>query len=215
MQELRWEFSIGKAMARIALGIVILIEGLIALDFIVYIGAMGCTFGNEVVAAYDDDYDRGYIQTYDSGYQEAYSETYIRGYEKGYEIGLETGPVGEVATRVELHNPTYEEMMEFLARDDTDSNDYIKGEYVCRDFAADVNNNAEREGIRTAYVRIRSEGWGHAIVAFQTVDKGLLFIEPMSDTAVRPAVDKTYWWLVRGTRPEYHRARVLEMQIIW
>jgi hypothetical protein len=210
MQKLRWEFSIGKALARIALGMIVFIEALIALDFVVYIGSVGLDFNQEVVAAYDGDYDRAYVQTYDSGYQDAYSEAYVRGYEKGYEIGMGmgSGSVGEVATLVELHNPTYEEVMEFLARDDTDSRHYIKGAYVCRDFAADVNNNAESEGIRTAYVRIRTERWSHVIVAFETVDMGLIFIEPMSDAMVSPELGEAYCWMAKG-------GRIVEVQIIW
>jgi hypothetical protein len=208
MQELRWGLSIGKALARIALGMIVFIEALVALDFIVYIGSIGLAFNQEVVAAYDNHYDRAYVQTYGSGYQDAYSKAYIRGYDKGYEIGMESSPAGEVAARVELHNPTYEEVMEFLARDDTDSRHYIKGAYVCRDFAADVNNNAESEGIRTAYVRIHTEGWSHVIVAFETVDRGLIFVEPISDTIVNPRVGEAYCWMAKG-------GRVVEIQIIW
>lgn len=209
MQKLRWELSISKALARIALGMIILIEALVALDFIVYIGSVGLFFNQEVVAAYDDDYDRAYVQTYGHGYQDAYSEAYIRGYEKGYEIGMEGGSTeGAADRRVELHNPTYEEVMEFLDRDDTDSRHYIKGAYVCRDFATDVNNNAESEGIRTAYVRIHTEGWSHVIVAFETVDRGLIFVEPMSDTMVNPRVGEAYCWMAKG-------GRVVEIQIMW
>jgi len=206
----------GIAIARIILGIVVVVEGIIVLDIIIYIGTTGSTFSKEIVAAYDDGYDQGYAQTYNGGYQEAYSEAYNKGYDKGYEIGLEIAPKEEVATRVELRNPTDEELREFLAQDKTDSNLFIEGEYVCFDFAAELNNNAEANGIRAAYVRIRFKEWAHAVVAFETVDRGLIFIEPQSDKEVELAVGKPYsWqWAVTGRLTDYSET-IVEIQIIW
>ena len=208
------EFSI--AIARIVLGIVVVIEGLILLDIIVYISATGSILGEEIAAAYDDSYDKGYAQTYDSTYQEAYGEAYNQGYGKGFEVGLKAGRREEVTTRVELTNPTFEELREFLARDKTDSNLFIKGEYVCFDFAAELNDNAEANGIRAAYVRIRFEEWGHAIVAFETVDKGLLFIEPQSDRVVKLIEGKPYsWQSAAAGRLTGYDDTVMAIQIIW
>ena len=65
-----------------------------------------------------------------------------------------------------------QELIELLALDQTGSGPYISGEYVCFDFAAELNNNAEANGIRAAYVHIRFETWGHAIVAFEMVARG-------------------------------------------
>ena len=147
------EFSL--AISRIALGMVVLVAGLFILDIIVYLSATGSTFTEKVMAAYQGSYDKAYAQTYEVGYQDAYEEAYKRGYEKGYEIGLGISSKEAVSTRVELRNPTYNELMEFLASDKTDSNPYVPGEYVCFDFATEVNNNAEANGLRAAYVRIR------------------------------------------------------------
>ena len=208
------EFSI--AIARIVLGEVILIGGFIALDLVVYISATGSTFSEQIVAAYDDGYDQGNAQTYDVAYQEAYSEAYNKGYNKGYDVGLGAGSQGGVATRVELHNPTYRELKEFLAGDKTDSNLFIKGEYVCFDFAAELNNNAEANGIRAAYVRIRAKEWGHAVVVFETVDRGLVFIEPQSDKDIEMVVGKPYPWQSAGAdRPSKYDDAIDEIQIIW
>jgi len=200
------------AIARIVLGVVVLIEGLIALVFIAYTS----TISDKITAAYEDSYDNGYAQTYDVGYQEAYGEAYDKGYDKGYEIGLETGSKAGVATRVELYNPTHKEMREFLARDKTDSNPFVIGEYVCSDFAAEVNNNAEADGIRAAYVRIRSKEWGHALVAFETVDRGLIFIEPQSDREVGLVIGEPFpWYLVGAISPMSSYDPIVEIQIIW
>lgn len=208
------EFSI--AVLRIVLGIVILIAGLFILDIIVYLSATGSTFTEKVMAAYDGSYQKAYAQTYEVGYQEAYEEAYRKGYGKGYEIGLGIGSKEGVATRVELRNPTYTELKEFLASDPTDSNPYISGEYVCFEFATEVNNNAEANGIRAAYVRLRFEEWAHAVVAFETVDRGLVFIEPQSDMDVELVVGKPYPWQASGAiRTTKYDDAILDIQIIW
>jgi len=205
----------GFAIGRITLGEVILIGGFIALDLIVYISTTGGTFSEQIVAAYDDGYNQGYAQTYDVAYQEAYSGAYQKGHDKGYEIGVEGHKEG-LATLVELYNPTYKELKEFLAGDKTDSNLFIKGEYVCFDFAAELNNNAEANGIRAAYVRIHSKEWGHAVAAFETVDRGLVFIEPQSDKDVEMVVGEPYPWQSAGAdRPAKYDDAIDEIQIIW
>lgn len=208
--------ELGIAIARIILGMVVLMGGLIALDILVYISAVGSTFSERVAAAYHDGYNQGYDQTYEVAYQEAHGEAYDKGYDKGYEIGLGNGHRMKVASRVELNNPTYKELKEFLARDQTDFNTFIKGEYVCFDSAAELNNNAETNGIRAAYVRIRSKEWGHAVVAFETVDRGLIFIEPQSDKDVEMVIGKPYPWQSAGAdRPTKYDDPIAEIQIIW
>ena len=209
------EFAI--ATARIILGMVVLMEGLAALVFISYISTIGGIYSDKVQAAYEDSYDSGYAQTYDVAYQEAYGEAYDKGYDKGYEIGLETGSGKGVASRrIELSNPAYREMKEFLAGDETDSQPYIKGEYVCNDFAAQLDNNAEADGIRAAYVRIRSENWWHAVVAFETLDRGIIFIEPQSDRVVKPVIGEPFpWHLVGKANPSGYLDPIVEILIMW
>ncbi|MBL7209856.1 MAG: hypothetical protein ISS52_07135 [Dehalococcoidia bacterium] len=110
------------------------------------------------------------------------------GYEAGYESGLREGVSG-----YNLHNPTYQEMNEFLAEDTTSLKAYVEDEYVCVDFSAEVNNNAEAQGIRCAIVDVfYPEGYGHTIVAFETADRGLKFVEPQFDEEVSLIVGKSY-----------------------
>jgi len=55
-------------------------------------------------------------------------------------------------SQIPYSNPTYKEVK-------TDENKYILGQYVCVDYAKDdVNNNAEKQGIRCAFVWVRFEG---------------------------------------------------------
>ena len=102
-----------------------------------------------------------------------------------------------------LHNPTFDEVLSFLTEDKTDSNKYIEGEYVCSHFARDVNNNADRQGIRCAYVDIRYPEAAHAIIAFNTIDKGLVYFDASTDERVRPIVGKEYWRCIEP-KPGYY-----------
>lgn len=82
-----------------------------------------------------------------------------------------------------IRNPTYSQMEQFIIQDTTDSNPYVFYTYVCEDFARDTIENAKDQGIRGAMVYLNNPtGYaGHAIVAFQTTDKGLYFVEPQLD----------------------------------
>jgi len=208
------EFAI--ALARIALGVIILIEVIITLVFLHYTTMIGGFYGDKIAAAYDDSYDDGYTQTYEVGYRKAYAEAYAKGYEKGYEIGLETSTKEELTRMTALRNPTHKEMREFLANDKTDSCSFVAVEYVCSDFASQVNNNAETSGIRAAYVRIRSKEWGHAVVAFETVDRGLIFIEPQSDKQIELIIGESFpWYLAGAVSPLTSYDPITEIEIIW
>lgn len=210
------EINIFVAIGRIVLGLIAAVGGFIVLDIFVYLSAVGSTFGDEVAAAFNDAYGQGYAQTYEVGYQEAIGEAYDEGYSKGYEISLGSGSNEQLSSLVELRIPTYSELKEFLASDKTDSNSFISGEYVCFDFAAELNNNAEANGIRAAYVRIRSKEWAHAVVAFDTVDRGIIFIEPQSDMEVELVIGKAYpWWLAGANSPLRYTDALEEIQIIW
>jgi len=80
-------------------------------------------------------------------------------------------------------NPTYVELRNFLGSDKTDSEDYILSfvtrdrtpSYICADFAEAIHNNAEASGIKAAFVVFNE--LDHALNAFQTTDKGLIFVD--------------------------------------
>jgi hypothetical protein len=74
-------------------------------------------------------------------------------------------------------NPTWARLLDFLRNDRTDERAYVPGVYMCGDFARDVHNNAERAGIRAAFVVIDLVGADHALNAFKTTDRGLVFVD--------------------------------------
>ncbi len=75
-------------------------------------------------------------------------------------------------------NPTYDELLHFLLQDKTDKIPYSSS-FVCADYAVRVHNNAEKSGIKAAVVSIalQTNVENHALNAFDTVDKGLIFID--------------------------------------
>jgi hypothetical protein len=72
----------------------------------------------------------------------------------------------------------------FLLKDGTDSHEYDFTSFVCADFAEMLHNNAEAASIRSAYVCVALgpcssylSGGGHALNAFETIDRGLVYID--------------------------------------
>ncbi len=84
-----------------------------------------------------------------------------------------------LSNNVLAKNPTWEELVTFLELDATDEDMYMLRVRVCADFANTLHNNAEKAGIRAAWVALEIEGKpiGHALNAFETTDKGLVFVD--------------------------------------
>jgi len=106
-----------------------------------------------------------------------------------YENGaIHVGGDGKPIELIDNHsatNPTYAELVAFIRGDSTDRREYFrtipphKMDYICSDFAEDVHNNAETAGIRAAWVSVEFQGTdeGHALNAFETTDRGLVYID--------------------------------------
>ena len=141
---------------------------------------------------YDEAYltgtEEGRRQGYDTEYAIAIEVGRENGYEAGYESGIEAGQDDGQSSKVRLHEPSYMEVIDFLRRDETNLEPYLEDEYICTDFAADVNNNAEAEGIRCYLVLLayKDNNMGHAIVAFNTTDASAVFVEPQTDEIIDP-----------------------------
>jgi len=186
----------------------------------------GYVLGKEdgYVLGKEDGYDEGYV----SGEREGYGKGYVSGeadgyrlgktdgYEDGYDEGIEAG-LGHGYT---LRDPAYEEAVAFLREDKTDKNEYIEATYVCSHFARDVCNNAEVEGLRCAFIEMRYSDGGHSIIAFNTIDKGLVYFEPQSDMIAKPVIGKR-WYQCKEPPPGYYYAEpvyddtIMDILVIW
>jgi len=202
----------------IAIGIL----GLICLGgYIVYhvAYAIGETAGyaNGYSVGHETGYSLGKQAGYDEGRKVGYGEGYIlgeaAGYDGGYAEGMEVG-LGHGYT---LRDPTYKEAVTFLERDKTEKNKYVEGAYgvyVCSHFTRDVCNNAEEAGLRCAFVELRYPEGGHAIIAFDTVDKGLLYFEPQEDRQVDPKIGQHYYSRDTYLPPSFDDT-IMDILVIW
>jgi hypothetical protein len=76
-------------------------------------------------------------------------------------------------------NPTYAELISFMKSDNTDKLLYKYDSFTCGDFAERLHNNAEKAGYKAAWVPIdfTENNLGHCCNAFQTTDKGLIYVD--------------------------------------
>ena len=91
-----------------------------------------------------------------------------------------------------VKNPTFQELRDFILRDPSSRNQFVLNQYECRHFATEVDNNAEAEGLRCGFVLLCFDRGQHAVVAFDTTDRGLIYIEPQTDAAIEPEVGGAY-----------------------
>ena len=183
----------------------------------------GLAYSEGVTAGYEDGYTVGHDTGYSSGEQDGYDEGYSSGsadgYDEGYEVGVEAG-LGHGYT---LRDPAYEEVITFINQDKTDENEYIEGTYgvyVCSHFTRDVGNNAEEAGLRSAFVELRYLDGGHAVIAFDTIDEGLVYFDAQTDERVRPVIGKRYYQCIEPeagyyyARPSYDDT-IKDILVIW
>jgi len=142
-----------------------------------------------------EGYEIGKTDGYSLGEQEGYKLGSADGYAKGMEAGLGHGYT--------LKDPTFDQAVTFIREDGTDANKYVEDTYVCSHFSRDVCNNAEQKGFRCAYVDIRYPDRAHALIAFNTIDEGLVYFEPQSDERVKPVLGKRYYQCIEP-RPGYY-----------
>lgn len=90
-------------------------------------------------------------------------------------------------------NPSFAELVDFLAKDKTDAVEYVSGEFVCASFAEMLHNNAESCGVRCGYVCVEfvanlqtaDENARHALNVFNTTDQGMVFIDSTGHSAAQ------------------------------
>jgi len=129
----------------------------------------------------------------------------------GYENGKEF-----VATHLDQYVTipkavSYEEVVEFLKEDRTDENKYTNN-YNCISFADDLKEHANTHGIKCALVSFDLEddyeSWGHAINAFETTDRGIVYFDPQTD-------GQRYDIEVGGYYSLPTRSKIIKVDIIW
>lgn len=133
-------------------------------------------------------YDAGYIV----GERDGFTGGYAAGRANGYRVGYGDGVRASLGHGYTLSDPYREELVKFLIEDRTDEKEFVEGSYVAIHYAMEVNNKAEDRGWRSAFVLISYAEGEHAVVAFDTVDKGLLYFEPQTDQPIEPEIGQQY-----------------------
>lgn len=125
-----------------------------------------------------------------------------RSYNNGYVRCLKDQLIIEQS---DLRDPTFNETIFFLDSDKTDLKRYSEY-YNCVDFTRDLRNNAVEIGYSCGFVLITLEPLpSHAIVCFNTIDNGLIFIEPQNDEVVTLHIGDSYGTL----------GIIIDFDIIW
>jgi hypothetical protein len=83
-----------------------------------------------------------------------------------------------------------------------------------------VCNNAETEGLRCAFVEIRYPDGGHSIIAFDTIDEGLVFFEPQSDEIVKSIVGRRFYKCIEPAPGYYYEKpsfddTIMDILAVW
>lgn len=182
----------------------------------------GYATGQEV--GYSAGEQEGYISGKDDGYREGYDIGYDEGTAWGYDQGYYEGREEGFGHGYTLRDPTYEEAVTFIEEDKTSDNEYNDddyGVYVCSHFSRDVCNNAEAAGLRCAIVHlVFPDGMGHAIVAFDTIDEGLAYFEPITDERAEPEIGKHYYKCIEAPPgyyylPSAHDDTIMDILVTW
>ena len=195
-----------------------LLRGLL-IAFLVVAALVGAGFGVSVLisANLNKNVNIASAQGYTEGYAKGYHEGLINGSESGYQAGSKLGYIaagGANAGSINetgyyfLYNPTYDEIISTLAKSEMDS-------------AQQILDYAKSNGIRAAYVRVpiareASEGrvYLYQLVAFETVDKGLIIIEPRSQREVKVEVGKRYS-VLNGFPASPYDDTITKVTIVW
>lgn len=112
-------------------------------------------------------------------------------YQKG---GLGMSPEVNLTINSTAANPTWQQLITFLLTDPTDNGIYRESTFNCANFAEMLHNNAEAAGIKAAFVAVlyQDEEEGHALNAFRTTDKGLVYVDCTGPTPRQRLYEQLY-----------------------
>ncbi|UCB42283.1 MAG: hypothetical protein JSV77_07390 [Dehalococcoidales bacterium] len=135
---------------------------------------LGCDFFADVAESTSELFGDGGQEV------EGYSGAYVIYHDRQpRHLKSPSGESAQLVNNEESTDPTWLELMTFLGLDTTDEKPYVVDSYSCVAFAEELHNNAEAAGIKAAFVGVQFEDRdiGHALNAFQTTDRGLVFID--------------------------------------
>ena len=167
---------------------------------------VGCLPGVEEHHLY---FETGYEAGYADGQKDlerAVAESHEQGLKEGHTAALEEYDCL-------LKRPSYNEAVAFLEKDNSN---LLMGN--CLTLTESVNNNAKEQGIWSQavffnYYTGSSYGF-HAIVAFDTTDKGLVYFEPQFDDEVQVTLGKSFSQM-NSYRESSFDDTIMDIVVIW
>jgi zinc-ribbon domain len=107
-------------------------------------------------------------------------------------VGANGKPI-ELVRNSEATDVTWADLKQFLSTDNTDRILYNESTFMCGDFAERLFNNAEAAGIRAGFVVIEfgPGTTGHACNAFETTDRGVVYVDDTGTISGSVNADKT------------------------
>jgi len=166
-------------------------------------------------AGYWVGYSTGYAAGNSEGWEKGTRHGNAQGYEKGYLAGYENGKE-YVVTHLDQYvivpkAVSYEEVVSFLKKDETNEMEYSSTEFDCMSYARVVRENANSQGIKCGAVIFDLTGTkniSHAVNIFETTDKGVVYFDPQTD-------GQRYDIEVGGYYTLSERYRITKVDIIW
>jgi hypothetical protein len=203
------------------LGVIVIVAASVYLTYIVTeVIAEASGYQQGYLTGRSDGFTSGELQGYEDGYRAGEQYGYRDGYDGGNDDGYERGVSDGIGHGYTIKDPTYQQVLDFLETDKTNENEYHAPDYVCAHYARDVGNNAEVSSLRCAYVVLRHPNSAHTIVAFETVDEGMVYFDPQSDDPVVPVIGKRFYECIIAGKgyfypePDYDDT-IEEILIIW
>jgi phage pi2 protein 07 len=98
--------------------------------------------------------------------------------------------VRDVSSRLEdlsqktIKAPSLQILKDFIKEDDTDKMQYVEGKFECADFSYRFMMNFLKKGYFSCVSYVESEDKAHAIVAVNTTDAGIVYVEPQYDKII-------------------------------
>lgn len=84
-----------------------------------------------------------------------------------------------------LVNPTYSQLLGFMIRDNTEKHDYDNETFNCADYTNLFIQNFAKEGFFSCFTElVFTNDEAHAIVAVNTTDRGLVYVDPQDDKII-------------------------------
>jgi hypothetical protein len=109
-----------------------------------------------------------------------------------YRLSFLNKPENVFPPESDMNKQTFDKVVAFMKSDDTNKIPYGDG-FNCMDATFRVFLNARWKGIAGAPIVLQyTDGTGHMVIGFSTIDKKDVFFEPQTDTQIRPRIGYDY-----------------------